>query len=45
MAWVSPTGHNDPDSAWYTETNAYDEDVDTDTIAWSQDKWLELTLG
>lgn len=24
MAWVSPTGHNDPNSEWGSETNAYD---------------------
>lgn len=23
--WVSPTGHEDPDSGWANETNAYDE--------------------
>lgn len=47
MAWVSPTGHNDPDSAWDNETNAYDEDTGTaaktnvDPQSWSS--YLELT--
>ncbi len=29
MAWVSPTGHSDPDGEWTDEANAYDGDVGT----------------
>jgi len=46
MAWVSPTGHNDPDSKWGSEANAYDED--TGTFAYqlfAGSYYLELTLG
>jgi len=47
MGWVSPTGHNDPDSAWIDEAEAYDEDTSSGNGAWSWEtnKWLELTLG
>jgi len=27
MAWVSPTGHNDPSLDWNNEANAYDENT------------------
>ena len=43
MGWVSPTGHNDPDSAWTWETNAYDEDTLTYAKVWTPDAWLEFT--
>lgn len=29
MSWISPTGHSDPDSKWYSESNAYDDDTGT----------------
>lgn len=29
MAWVSPTGHNDPENEWTDETKAYDESLGT----------------
>jgi len=45
MAWVSPTGHNDPDNKWGLEENAYDENessfANSDSAAFG---WLELTL-
>jgi len=44
MAWVSPTGHNDPDSKWSTEANAYDEDTDTHAWTFQDGYYLELTL-
>ncbi len=44
MAWVSPTGHNDPDSKWTTEANAYDEDTDTHAWTFQDGSYLELTL-
>ena len=44
MAWVSPTGHNDPDSKWTTEANAYDEDTDTHAWTFQDGYYLELTL-
>lgn len=50
MAWVSPTGHNDPDSAWINETNAYDENTGTraereDIPGTSWSEFLEVTIG
>jgi hypothetical protein len=45
MSWVSPTGHNDPDSKWYGETNAYDDDIETYASTLFDDYYLELTLG
>ena len=44
MAWVSPTGHNDPDSKWTTGANAYDEDTDTHAWTFQDGYYLELTL-
>lgn len=47
MAWVSPTGHNDPDTQWSDEANAYDENTASyakDSVrghSWSA--FLELT--
>lgn len=50
MAWVSPTGFVDPDSAWTAETLAYDDDTGTKARrsavpinTWSE--YLELTIG
>ncbi len=45
MAWVSPTGYNDPDSKWGNEANAYDEDTDTFAYDFPNGYYLELTLG
>lgn len=51
MAWVSPTGHNDPDNGWDSETNAHDENTGTTAIAattiavCNYSKFLELTIG
>ncbi|GAI94100.1 unnamed protein product, partial [marine sediment metagenome] len=28
MSWVSPTGYNDPNNKWTSESKAYDEDLD-----------------
>jgi hypothetical protein len=44
MAWVSPTGYNDPDSKWGNEANAYDEDTDTFAYDFPNGYYLELTL-
>ncbi|MBA7581328.1 hypothetical protein ES708_23230 [subsurface metagenome] len=49
MAWVSPTGHDDPDNAWIQEDHAYDEATGTYTftspyvppLTWSG--FIELT--
>lgn len=47
MAWVSPTGHNDPGSTWVNETQAYNEDTgDYSYQSISPSSWgtfLELT--
>lgn len=45
--WVSPTGHNDPDSAWSDETKAYDDNITTRAYNtfFNQNHYLELTLG
>lgn len=43
MAWVSPTGHNDPDGKWSNEEDAYDGD--TGSYAYEEsinDPYLEL---
>ena len=47
MAWILPTGHNDPSSVFDNETNAYDNNTSTFSAAitpansWSA--FLELT--
>lgn len=45
MAWVSPTGHNDPDGVWNYEEWAYDDDTESTANAFSvgAGKYLELT--
>jgi len=49
MGWISPTGYEDPDNAWYTPTYAYDKN--TSTKAWTYmpnagwGKFLNLTLA
>ncbi len=46
--WVSPTGHNDPDTAWTDEANAYDDDTGTYAFATLTSSWgsfLELTIA
>lgn len=44
MAWVSPTGHDDYDTVWGNETNAYDEDTETYASTLSETGYLGLTL-
>lgn len=48
MAWISPTGHNDPDTDWYDDANAYDDDTGTRAFAnFAFQEWsgfLELTI-
>ncbi|KKK85781.1 hypothetical protein LCGC14_2769860, partial [marine sediment metagenome] len=47
-SWTTPTGHNDPDTAWTNETNAYDDDTDTYASATLTSSWgsfLELTIS
>lgn len=42
--WVSPASHNDPDSAWDDEANAYDDDTGTYAQTASPlSKFLELS--
>jgi len=45
MAWVSPTGHSDPDSGWTDETKAYDGNLATFAVSPGNqsDKYLVLT--
>lgn len=43
--WVSPTGHDDPDSQWTWEDRAYDEDTGNFAYVVNNEYWLELTLG
>lgn len=45
--WTSPTGFDDPDSAWLSETNIYDADVETFGGCYyvNVGKYLELTLS
>ena len=48
MVWTSPTGYEDPDSVWTTETYAYDEDVDTYSQGIAEEGWgnyLILTVS
>ena len=50
MAWVSPTGHVDPDNAWVNEAYAYDDDTSTparrtNTPADTYTEYLELTVA
>jgi len=47
MAWISPTGHDDPDGAWINESDAYDDDTETDASnsAVSYGYYLELTIA
>ena len=44
--WVLPTNHNDPDSGWANEENAYDGDINSDASCndYNYGKWLELLL-
>ena len=49
-SWTSPTGHNDPDSKWDNEANAYDENTATYArqvfgIGNLTPKYLELTIS
>jgi len=47
MAWISPTGHNDPDGRWTSDEEAYDDD--TGSYAYNSDAnydhYLELTIA
>jgi len=47
MAWISPTGHNDPDGKWGIEVAAYDDDTETNAgnAAADYDHYLELTIA
>lgn len=47
MAWISPTGHNDPDGKWGSESNAYDDDTGSsaNNSEASYDHYLELTIA
>lgn len=48
MAWVSPTGHNDPSNMWDDEAYAYDGVLSTEAYAtvpgYSWGDYLELTV-
>lgn len=45
--WVSPTSHNDPDSKWVMEVDAYDGDTGSSAAntAVNYDHYLELTIA
>lgn len=47
--WLSPTSYSDPDSAWITETNAYDDDTGTyagsSGTIYGPNHYLELNRG
>jgi len=43
MAWVTPTGHNDPSSVWYEEAKAYDDNLGDQASTISETGYLELT--
>ncbi len=43
MAWVSPTGHNEPNNKYSGETNAYDENTGTNASTSENGYYLELT--
>lgn len=45
MGWISPTSHNDPDSSWTNEPNAYDGDTGTLASCSTAARYLELILG
>lgn len=45
MSWISPTGHNDPDSVWTDDAKAYDDDTGSFAWSYSEISYLELTLG
>ena len=49
MAWVSPTGHNDPDTEWINEEQGYNDDTgDYASDSIGNDRWgsyLELTIA
>jgi hypothetical protein len=42
MTWVSPTSHNDPDSQWTDEANAYDGNTGTSATSGIGAYYLEL---
>jgi hypothetical protein len=42
--WVSPTGHDDPDSEWGNEAQIYDDDTETLGYCNSSGHYLYLTL-
>jgi hypothetical protein len=44
MAWVSPTGHDDPDSEWGNEAQIYDDDTETLGYCNSSGHYLYLML-
>jgi len=41
-SYVTPIAHDDPDSQWSSETNAYDDDTDTQAHCAAIGKYLEL---
>jgi len=46
VVWVSPINHDDPDSAWTNETNAYDENTGTYAYCCAYHTWgYYLKLG
>ncbi len=52
MAWVSPTGFNDPDDRWRDEANAYGDDIEAFAYqpfvtigGFLVPRYLELTLS
>jgi hypothetical protein len=50
MGWVSPTGHNDPDTGWRDHTQAYNDNTGNyaegfHSLCAPNYGYLELTLG
>jgi hypothetical protein len=45
VGWVSPTGDNDPNSKWYSDADARDDNESTYAYTITQGEWLELTLS
>lgn len=42
--WLPPTSHDDPDTVWTDETNAYDGNTATYAKTYTTDKYLELYI-
>lgn len=45
MSWITPTSHNDPDSVWTDESNAYDGNTVSYAYTYVAGKYLELNVA